>query len=143
MIRKINQTKCQMQWTYYCRSKNWCTSSIEGLMLFFSPPFFSLLHTSSFSLIVIHQWILWFFYSHKQKEKESRSVSLFVSVDSPAHMCRTIDDEIIDIIFCHMIRSTDAEVIYKTNISITRTYIHENGIKLFNSRKNSSCVKLK
>ncbi len=31
-------------------------------------------------------------------------------------MCRTIDDEIIDIIFCYLIRSTDAEVMHKTNM---------------------------
>src|SRR4051812_38193382 len=94
------------------------------LMLFASPPFFLVSHL--FLLFNCYPSVntLIFFIAESNK-KESRTLSLLVSIDFPmyAHMCRTIDDEIIDIIFCHMIRSTDAEVIHKTNMSIISTCV--------------------
>jgi precorrin-4 methylase len=66
------------------------------------------------------------FYSLEQKHVALSS--LYVSIDFPVYvraMCRTIDDKIIDIMFCHMRRSTDAEVIHKTNTSIIGTCVHQ------------------
>jgi len=102
-----------------------------GLMLFASPPFFFLI---SHLLLLFNCYpsmsTLIHFYSRKQEKKKSRTLLFLVPIDFSIcmyeHMCRTIDDEIIDIIFCHMIRSTDAEVIHKTNMFIKSTCVYIN-----------------